>query len=96
MAILTMFEIHGDPDELMAKMDEHTEPKARRAAAENGGISNTVVKTDDGVMVVNLWESAEGMQRVAAEIGPIARDAGLSEQVGWRQFEVLRHRTPGD
>jgi hypothetical protein len=62
MAILTMFEIHGDPDEIVAVQEEKIVPEARRIATENGGISNTVVRSDNGVMVVNLWESEEGMQ----------------------------------
>jgi hypothetical protein len=93
MAILTTFEVHGDPDEIVAIQEEKIVPRARQVAAENGGISNTVVKTDDGIMVVNLWENEEGMKKAAEQIMPIAQEAGL-EQVGWRQYEVLRHRTP--
>ncbi len=95
MAILTMFEVHGDPDEIVAAQEEKIAPTAARVAAENGGISNTVVKTDEGVMIVNHWESEEGMRKASEQIRPIAQEAGL-EQVGWRQYEVLRHRTPGD
>ncbi len=95
MAILTMFELHGDPDEIVGKQDEVIAPEAARVAAENGGISNTVVKTDEGVLVVNLWENEEGMRKASERIGPMAREAGM-EQVGWRQYEVLRHRTPAD
>jgi hypothetical protein len=96
MAILTMFEIHGDPDELTAKMDQKIEPTARRAAAENGGISSTVVRIDEGILIVNHWENVEGMEEVSAEVGPIARDAGLGAPQNWRQFEVLRHRRPAN
>jgi hypothetical protein len=95
MAILTMFEMHGDPEEILATQEEKVVPEARRLAAENGGIWQTVVKTENGVMMVNLWESEEGMRRVAEQIGPVAEEAGL-QQVGWRQYEVLRHRTARD
>lgn len=95
MPILTMFELHGDADEIVGKQDKLIATEAARVAGENGGISNTVVKTDEGVLVVNLWQNEEGMRKAAEEIGPMAREAGL-EQVGWRQYEVLRHRTPGD
>jgi hypothetical protein len=95
MAILTTFEVHGDPDEILAKQEEKIVPEARRLAAENGGIWQVVAKTDNGVMMVNLWENEDGMRRVAEQIGPIAEEAGL-QQVGWRQYEVLRHRTAGD
>jgi hypothetical protein len=76
-------------------MDEHIEAEASRLAAENGGISNTIVRTDQGVMVVNLWENEEGMEKVGAAIGPMASEAGIGERVGWRMFEVLRQRRPG-
>jgi hypothetical protein len=94
VAILTMFEIHGDPDDLAALMDEKIEPTARRAAAENGSISSIVVKNDKGILIVNHWQSEQGMERVSAEVGPIARDAGFGEPQNWRQYEVLRYRTP--
>jgi hypothetical protein len=95
MAILTMFELHGDPDEIIAVQDAKIAPEVTRLARENGGISNTVVKTDDGVMMMNLWETEEGMLKVSEQVKPIAQEAGL-QQVGWRQYEVLRHRTPSD
>jgi hypothetical protein len=93
MAILTTFEVPGDPDEILAIQEEKVLPKAPELAAQNGGISNTVVQTDDGNMVVNLWESEEGIRKVADEVSPVAQEAGL-EQDGWRHHEVLRHRTP--
>jgi hypothetical protein len=95
MAILTTFELHGDPDEILATQEEKIVPEARRLAAENGGVWQTVVKTDDGVMMLSLWENEEGMRRVSEQIRPIAEEAGL-QQVGWRQYEVLRHRTARD
>ncbi|MBA2241206.1 MAG: hypothetical protein H0W09_08225 [Solirubrobacterales bacterium] len=93
MAILTMFEVHGDPDEIVAKQDEAIMPRAMELAPQTGGISNTIVKTEDGVMIVNLWEDEEGMRKFSEEIRPLAQGAGL-EQTNWRMFEVLRHRTP--
>ena len=96
MAILTMFEVHGDPEEIAAKQDEAIRPRAMELAPQTGGISNTVVKTDEGVMIVNLWESEEGMQKFAAEIRPLAEEAGLGSQVNYQKFEVLRHNVPGN
>jgi hypothetical protein len=95
MAILTMFEVHGDPDEILATQEEKIVAEARRLAAENGGVWQTVVKTENGVMMLNLWDNEEGMRRVAEQIRPVAEEAGL-EQVGWRQYEVLRHRAARD
>jgi len=96
MSILTMFEIHGDPDELFALEEEKIAPIVAPLAAENGAISNTVVKTEEGLMVVNHWQHAEGMEKVSAEVRPQAAAAGLPEPTNWRQYEVLMHRTPGE
>ncbi len=93
MAILTMFEIHGDPDELLSNMDSAVaDEEVRQLASQHGGISNTVVKTDRGIMVVNLWQSEEGMQAMAAEMRPKVEGSGVGPQVDWRKYEVLRYR----
>ncbi len=94
MAILTMFEIHGDPDELFATESEKIAAIAEPIAAENGRISNTIVKADFGLLIVNQWENVEGMETVAAAVRPQAIEAGLPAPQNWRQYEVLGHRTP--
>jgi len=88
-----MFEVHGDPEELVALEREKIAPVARPLAEENGSISNTIVKTDKGIMIVNLWENEEGMEKVAAEVRPHTTEAGLSGPVNWQKFEVVAHRT---
>ncbi|HEY7255041.1 MAG TPA: hypothetical protein VH476_00030 [Solirubrobacterales bacterium] len=94
MAILTMFEIHGDPDELLSKMESAVPTEqVQQMASRHGGISNTIVRTDDGIMVVNQWESEAGMEAMAAEMRPRVEDSGVGPQVEWRKYEVLRHRT---
>jgi hypothetical protein len=95
MSILTMFELHGDPDELFALQEEKIVPIVEPLAAQNGGISSIVVKVDNGLLVVNHWENEEGMEKVAAEVRPQATAAGMPEPANWRQYEVLAHRTPG-
>jgi hypothetical protein len=95
MSILTTFDILGDPDELVALQDEKADSLIRPLAEKNGGISSLVVKTENGIMVVNHWENQEGMERVAAEVRPQMEAAGMPTPQNWRQYEVLRHRTPG-
>ncbi len=96
MSILTMFELHGDPEQLFALQEEKLAQIVAPLAAENGGISNTVVKTDDGLMVVNHWEHEEGMEKVSAEVRPKALEMGMPAPENWRQYEVLAHRKPSD
>ncbi len=95
MSILTIFELRGDPEELFASQEEKVEPIVRPLAAENGAISSTIVRTDEGLMVVNHWESEEGMERVSAAVRPQVEAMGLPVPTNWRQYEVLAVRTPG-
>lgn len=95
MSILTMFELHGDPDELFALQEEKVEPIVRPVATENGAISSITVRTDDGLMVVNHWENEEGMERVSAKVRPQVEEMGMPAPANWRQYEVLAVRTPG-
>jgi hypothetical protein len=95
MAILTMFEVHGDPDELVAVEREKIAPIVRPIAEANGAISNTIVKTERGIMVVNQWETEEGMEKTAAEVRPHLVEAGMAAPVNWQMFEVVEHRSIG-
>jgi hypothetical protein len=54
-----------------------------------GAISHFVTKTDDGILVVDVWESKEVFERFAQEqIGPKTREAGITEQPEMRFHEV--------
>ncbi|MFN2472175.1 MAG: hypothetical protein ABR583_14545 [Gaiellaceae bacterium] len=95
MSVLSMMRIQGDADELVAKMRETIEPVAQRKAPEYGGISSTVVRTDDGIMIVNMWETEEGRHRMSEdpEVRGALRDAGFPEP-HFEAYEVLAYRTP--
>jgi hypothetical protein len=94
MAILTTFKHAGDPEELMRLADEKVRPAAQEAGAEHGQISSTIVRTDDGIMLLNLWESEAGMRRASERIGPVARASGLPPQQDWQMYEVIVHMAP--
>lgn len=95
MAVVSMMSIKGDADELVSKMKETVDPVASRKASEYGGISSTVVKTDDGIMIINMWETEEGRHKMAEdpEVQQALRDAGLP-QPSFKAYEVLHHRVP--
>ena len=95
MAVLSMMRISGDPEELVARMQETIDPVARRKAPQYGGISSTVVRTDDGIMIVNMWETEEGRHQMAddPEVQDALREAGLPRP-HFEAYEVLMHRTP--
>ena len=92
--VVSIMEFSGDPEEIRGKIsgvDEVT----RRKAPEYGGISSTVLKTDNGVMIINMWDSEDGRHRMAAdpEIQQAVMDAGLPPPSA-TGYEVLMHRTP--
>jgi hypothetical protein len=73
MAVVSMMKFSGDPDELAAKLREHVRPIGRELAPKHGGLGNILVRTDDGIMVINLWETEEGRHAMAEE--PQVREA---------------------
>jgi len=61
-----------------------------------GAISHWVAKADDGIRVVDVWETREVFDRYAEEkIGPYTREAGFTEQPETRFYDVHNHLTPG-
>jgi hypothetical protein len=67
MAVVTMMRFAGDPDELWAKVRDRVDPVTTRLSREHGRIANVVARTDDGIVVINLWETEEGRQAMAEE-----------------------------
>jgi steroid delta-isomerase-like uncharacterized protein len=94
MAVLSVMAIQGDADELVAKMEQTIDPVARRKAPEYGGISSTVVRTDDGIKIFNLWETDEGRHRMAddPEMREALRGSGFPEPK-FKAYEVLTIRS---
>ena len=94
MPVLSVMAIQGDPDDLVARMRKTIDPVASRKAAQYGAISSTVVRTDDGIKIFNLWENDEGRHTMAAdpEIRAALRDAGFPEP-HFQAYEILYRRT---
>jgi hypothetical protein len=67
MAVVSMMKMSGDPDELAAKLREHVAPVGRDLAPGHGGLGTIVARTDDGVLVINLWENEAGRHAMAEE-----------------------------
>jgi quinol monooxygenase YgiN len=95
---LTIMEHKGDPDALLATIKETIDPVARVKAPDYGGIAHAVARTEDGLLIVNVWESEEGSEamrqhpEVQAAIERMA-SAGVSPpQV--RHYELLQYEAP--
>jgi steroid delta-isomerase-like uncharacterized protein len=97
MAVLSVMSIPGDADELVARFTETLEPVGRRRAPIYGGISTTVVRTDDGITIYNLWETEEGRHKMAEdpEIQAALQAANFPEPQ-FTGYEVLVHGTAGE
>jgi hypothetical protein len=59
-----------------------------------GAISHWVAKTDDGMRVVDVWETREAYDHYAAEkIGPYSVEAGITEPPETRFYDVHSYLT---
>ena len=68
-------------------------PRGGRGPA--GAISHFAAATDDGVRVVDVWETREAYERFAQEqIGPFSAEVGLNPPT-LELLEVHNHLTPG-
>ena len=57
-----------------------------------GAISHWVAKTEDGIRVVDVWETKEQFERFAQEqIGPYTREAGFEQEPETRFYDVHNH-----
>ena len=56
--------------------------------------SSTIVRTDDGVMIINFWDNAEGRHKMAEdpEIRQAVQDAGMPPPNA-KGYEVIQHQT---
>jgi steroid delta-isomerase-like uncharacterized protein len=97
MPVLSVMKIEGDPDDLVARMRETIDPVAVRKAPTYGGISSTIVRTDDGIKVFNLWQTEEGRHRMAEdpEIRAAVEAAGFPAPA-FTGYEVLALRSIGE
>jgi hypothetical protein len=90
MAVVSIMRMQGDPAELASKLREHLRPVGRELAPTHGGLGNIVARTDDGVMVINLWENEEGRHAMAEEpkIQEALRAGGFP-QPAFEGYEIL-------
>jgi len=91
MRRLTIIRASGDPDELLAGKREHIDPVMERKAEEYGHLVHIAARTDDGIMVINLWESEEGSQQAWADPELTeAREAAATNYGSEPMFEHYR------
>ncbi len=67
MRRVTVMRASGDPDELLAAKRDNIDPVMERRAEEFGNIFHLAARTPEGMMVINLWESADGSEQAAQD-----------------------------
>ena len=60
---LTLIEIKGDADELVKFKREAMDPIFERKMDEHGIVFSLTARTDDGILIVNLWPDEESSER---------------------------------
>jgi len=93
---VSILKLTGDPDELLEWKKEKMDPFMRPKAMKHGAISQTVVKTDDGLMMINFWSTEEGRHEMGDEVmnDPeflrILQERGTERQMP-TGYEVVQH-----
>ena len=63
-------------------------------ATPPGAISHWAAETDEGLRVVDVWETKEAYEQFAAEkIGPYSAEVGMTEPPEMRVYEVHSYMT---
>jgi hypothetical protein len=59
MPYVTIHTLDGNPDELEARKAALFDPAVREVAPAFGAIASVSAKTETGLVIVNVWESAQ-------------------------------------
>jgi hypothetical protein len=87
---MTVMRISGDPDELAARYAESAETMAG-VGRDHDLILHAAAKTEDGLMVVNLWpskEESEAASRDQRRIAEVARHDLDSRPISRDHYEL--------
>jgi hypothetical protein len=66
MAYLTIARISGDPDTLLAGYQQSS-GQVTEVGRDHGLILHAAAKTDEGLLIVNLWPSKDGSEAAARD-----------------------------
>ena len=94
MAVLVMARLSGNPDELAEKVLQHLTPVMNEVAPRRGALWHALAKTPDGVVVVDVWETAEGLTGALGEQrvqDALAQGSLPDPQI--EMYELVDHRT---
>ena len=102
MPFLSIHTLSGDPDALLQKKQTAMDPIVRQIAPEYGALLSITAKTADGLITVNLWESAEGAHAFTqrSEVQQAQARSGLPRPATFERYtdvsvETYRQLTHG-
>lgn len=90
MAYLTITRIAGDPDRLIEGYREASDVMSG-VGRDHGLILHTAAKSEEGLVVVNLWPSKEGSEAAARDprrLNTMQRNGLTPDQIRPEHFEV--------
>ena len=97
MAVLAMVKLNGDPERLLAAKRELMDPVAGPVFREYGHRSQLVVRSEDGLVIFNLWDDPQGRDR--ANANPAMQDArqrvvaATGATAEFASWPVVEHKT---
>jgi hypothetical protein len=91
MAVVSIMEMQGDADEIIQKMESMADGAARKAK-EYGGMASILARTDDGVMIINLWENDEGRHKMADDPEMRAQMESTGFYPNFKAYEVVSYQ----
>ena len=78
MAYLTIHHLPGDPDDLAARKRERFDPVINPLAHKHGATLSVTASVASGLLIVNVWDSAQGATALQQEPDAIqARDLAM-------------------
>lgn len=98
MTVLATIELKmNDLSALVAAKKELMDPVADPLFAENGHIWQVVARTDEGVLLLNLWQDETGRDRANSDPRLIAAREAVLERTGsqatYQSYPVLSVRS---
>lgn len=60
MPVMVIGRIPGDPEALLASLQETVNPVMSQVARRNGSLTHIVARDDDGLVYVDVWKTEEG------------------------------------
>jgi hypothetical protein len=85
LAYLTIARFSGDPDQLLERYEQSSEVMSG-VGRDHGLILHAAAKTDEGLLVFNLWPSKDGSEAAARD----PRRLSVLEESGLKPGDISR------